>query len=101
VLLCEYNSLNPPLGLVAEKTITDASLLSRLTSEANNGSVPPPGTAQSCPNDPGTSTDAYFVYANDVLWLWVNMGGCNPIIDQYGWSEDGQLAQDLSGILEQ
>lgn len=100
VLLCEYNSLNPPLGLAAERTITDSATLGRLTQEANSGSVPPPGTAQSCPADFGESTDLYFVYkSGSVLRLWVDMGGCAPIIDQYGWSEDWTLVNDLQGLL--
>jgi hypothetical protein len=99
VLLCEYNVLNPPLRLVAEQTVTNAAVVDRLTSESNSGSVPPPGTAQSCPADIGQDVDAYFVYQGKALWLWVDMTGCNPIIDRYGWSEDGGLVLDLRGLL--
>lgn len=100
-LLCEYNSLNQPVGLVAETTINDSATLSRLTTEANSGSVPLPGTAQACPADLGEDVDAYFVYGDgNVLRLYVDMGGCTPIIDQYGWSEDGTLVNDLRVLLE-
>jgi len=100
VLLCDYETLNPPLGLNAERTITDSAMLARLTEEANSGSVPSPGTAQSCPVDLGQDVDAYFSYpTGEVLWLWVDMGGCTPIVDHYGWSEDWTLVNDLQGLL--
>lgn len=92
-------------GLAARRWWTDveqtddASVVGRLTTEANSGWVPPPGTSQACPADFGKYTDAYFVYSDDFLWLWVNMGGCTPIIDRYGWSEDRRLVQDLQGLL--
>jgi len=99
-LLCEYQSLNAPEGLIAHRTVSDSSTLERLTNEANSGSVPPAGTTQSCPADFGKSTDVYLTYANaGTLWLYVDMGGCDSIIDQYGWSEDGALVEDLQQLL--
>jgi hypothetical protein len=100
VLLCEYQALNPPRGLTAERTVSDAATLARLVSEADTGYVPPQGAIDGCPADLGESVDAYFVFSDGgTLRLYIDMGGCNSIVDQYGWAQSGALVEDLRGLL--
>jgi hypothetical protein len=76
VLLCEYQTLNPPIGLARSALVTDQVTIERLTAEADAGVRPPPGTAQSRPVDLGTIADLYFDYrAGIVVLLEVDDGG--------------------------
>jgi hypothetical protein len=100
-LLCEYQTLNPPIGLARSSLVTDQATIERLSAEANAYLRLPPGNwAQSCPVDLGTIADAYFEYeVGPVLVLQVDVGGCSPEVDRYGSAEAPQLAEDLRLLL--